>query len=276
VRTLFGGFRSWILAGASIAAAALIGLQVADYGPQLQDEPRVAIFDDPSLRATVAPNRAVYGGGFDIAVPDAHKLRPLLDEAAGSCTSLFDAAIEAGGFNIDATHLKLDVEGHTPRERKYLWAKRRDVTIVGMRAKIVSRGARRNGIRVVCFGGGQSPRIGLFFQLDDDEPHAQAVDQEGRPTHPYFESKTVEVRNTETESFKITGTTSRSVEWKLELDLIIDGKETTQTIPPAGEQPFRTTGRLSGGPDAGAYRGQVAFDPFTTSPSRPTTTGMKR
>jgi hypothetical protein len=264
-RRLFGRMWGKIVAAGAIVATTLVTLQATEIGPQLREEAHVAIFDDPPLRATVTPNRDAYADGFDIAVPNPNRLRPLLDQADGSCRSLFDAGIEAGGFNIDATHLKLDVEGHT----------RRDVTIVGMRAKILSRGKRRNGIRVVCFGGGQSPRIGLYFQLDDDEPHARAVDREGRPTGRYFESTTVEVENKETASFKITGRTSASVEWRLELDLIIDGKHTMQTIPSPGERPFRTTGRLSGGSDAGAYRGQVAFDPFT-SPSRLTTTGMKR
>jgi hypothetical protein len=230
--------------------------QVEDVGPQLREEARQSIRGDPPLRAVVAPDRDAYADGFDIAVPDPSRLDPLPPEADDSCDSLFDVGINAGGFNIDATYLKLTVEGYT----------RRDVTIVGMRAKVLSRDDRRNGIRIVCFGGGEAPRIGLYFNLDDDDPRARAVDQEGRPTGLYFESKTVEVKNTEPDSFKISASTTHSVEWRLELDLIVDSKETSQSIPPDDKPPFRTSGRLSGGPDAGAYEGQIALDPFSRPP----------
>lgn len=235
------------------AALAVVGTEVGLAVPRvnhwianLGDEP------EPLVRATVRYNPGPLTDGFDLVAPDRDALKDKLN-GVNSCQSLFDASLSAGAFNLDSTYLLLDVQGNAPN----------GVTIVGMRAVVRNRAKPENGVHVICFGGGEVGRVGLFFNLDSAHPAALRVGQSGPPRGLYFAKKVVHLQPDEPFPFSITASAARSaVEWELKLDLLVNGEQRTETVEAPQGGPFRTSGRLSIETDE-EYLGQVTLDPLT-------------
>lgn len=117
----------------------------------------------------------------------------------------------------------------------------KDVAVVGMRAKVLSRGEPLRGTHISCPSAGDVSAIGIAFDLEEREPVARILQDDGSAGDPYFGSSAVTFTKGEVVPFQIVGVTGRShVEWIIEADLLIDDERETVRIDDQGE-PFRTT-----------------------------------
>ena len=152
------------------------------------------------------------------------------------CGTLFAAIKGAGGVDVGAVMEGVTLEGGT----------RHDITIVGMRARIVKREPGLHGALAFCAPAGEVSAIGVLFNLDEDSPVARKLTAPANLSYggPYFGTgNVVRLVHGETQPFMLVGLTkSRDyVEWEVVADVVIDGHEQTITVNDHG-QPFRVTG----------------------------------
>lgn len=152
------------------------------------------------------------------------------------CGSLFSAMKAAGAVDVGAVMEGAVLEGGT----------RRDLTIVGLRAKVLKREPGFDGALAYCAPAGDVGAIGVIFNLDEEEPVARKLPAPGNLAYgePYFDrGNVIRLVKGEIQPFMLVGLTTRReyVEWEVEAQVVIDGNEQTITINDRGK-PFRVTG----------------------------------
>jgi class 3 adenylate cyclase len=196
--------------------------------------------------ATVEPDDEVYSENFLLVAPDVDRARSAVSKfgncdqlvARCGCISLLHSGYRAGAVHADALFVRLLVEGNTPG----------GATIVDMHPRIVGRSAPLKGAAITCgqSAGAESP-IRMTFDLDQPNPVAR-LDPQGSL---YFgNGHVVHLKKGEVVPFLIDAyATHDYVQWKLEADVVVDGKRQTLLIDDHGK-PFRTSASRCG---KGAY-----------------------
>ncbi|WP_377593045.1 hypothetical protein [Micromonospora eburnea] len=214
----------WFVVGGVVTA--VIGAAASIYVPKWLDPP-----DERPIAINVVSNPATvpaWGNDvFSFVMPAGARpaTPPPID-----CASVVDWAHANGGVDQDATRVRLVVQGVSDK----------GVLIEGMRARTIRHSARPapGGISLTC-GGGQgtvTPRQ-VAMDLDKDHPSAEyAVKVDGRL--PLFG---VTLQRGETEVFELTATTKGTVEWVIELNLVVGGEPQSVEVTNHGRA-FRTTG----------------------------------
>jgi hypothetical protein len=118
------------------------------------------------------------------------------------------------------------------------------VTIVGVRAHVLSRTPPIVRSEVVCLGAGASPAQQVVLNLDRGEPKALELRADGTAGDPYFRAHTVTLQRGEPADFTIAAITARdTVRWRLEVDTESGNKKETIVVPGV----FTTTPAQPGG-----------------------------
>jgi hypothetical protein len=142
--------------------------------------------------------------------------------------ALFDE--RSGAY--DSTWLRLVIDGVNERA----------ATITGAQAsKIECRDARPQG-HFVQTADGLNTAIGWYFDLGEVDPIAYELLEDDVQGGPFFRSQTIslapgEVLTVDAKAFA----GDQDCQWKLELDVVVDGERSTVVIDDGGE-PFRTSG----------------------------------
>jgi len=117
--------------------------------------------------------------------------------------------------------------------RLHLWGTRQEtVTIIGVRAHVLSRTPPIVGSEVVCPSSGGSSAQQVAINLDHGEPKAvEPLDELiGGPS--YFKAHTVTLEKGEPIDFTIAAITLRdTVRWRLEVDTESGNKRETVVVP---------------------------------------------
>ncbi|MFI7282586.1 hypothetical protein ACIBOV_20235 [Micromonospora chersina] len=217
----------WRVIGGTVLA--VIGAAAGIYVPKVldpQDERPIAI-NVVSNPATVP----AWGNDvFSFVMPTTARpaTHPPLD-----CPSIVDWAHRNGGVDQETTRVRLVTQGLSDK----------GVLIQGMHARVLRRSERPDpsGASLTC-GGGQgtvTPRQ-VAMNLDEAVPSAEyATKVDGRL--PLF-GFTLE--KGETEVFELTATTKGTVEWVIDLDLVVGGESQNVQVTNHG-RPFRTTSFVS-------------------------------
>jgi len=176
-----------------------------------------------------------YGEGFLLVLPASHQVDTNTFDGVDGCDSLREAGRQAGAADYSTTYLELIGEGRTLK----------DVVIVGIQGKILSREPRASGPLISCESAGATDVIALGLNLDEPEPVARFIEDNGEFGEPWFgEDSAVTLTKGELIPFHVTARTMKSyVEWELEIEMIIDGKREEIVLDNEGE-PFRTTAPL--------------------------------
>ena len=191
--------------------------------------------------ALISVNEDPQGGGdgFHVATRSPIGLDATFADVM-DCSSLFVAAKDAGAVDVRAVREAVQIEGDT----------RRDLSIVGMRARVLRREPALAGASIGCQSAGAQGGIGVLFNLDEALPLARAITQFDSLQFgaPYFASgNIVRLVKGEEQPFMMVGFSETDyVEWEVEADVIVDGDTRTITINNDGA-PFRVTGSPSGG-----------------------------
>jgi hypothetical protein len=208
-----------------------VGSRIVDLGAE-QVATRV---DDAKSPTLVSVREDPQGGsdGFGLAARSAAGLEPKLRQAR-DCAGLFDVAKRAGAVDIGQSVTSVLLEGRT----------RRDVTIVDLRARVVRREPPLRGAVISCASAGAEDAIGVAVNLDERTPVAREIGDDFQPKGPYFaRGKVVTLKKAELQPLAVYARTQRSyVEWLIDVDAIVDGKQRKVTISNHG-QPFRLTAR---------------------------------
>jgi len=126
-----------------------------------------------------------------------------------------------------------------------LWGTRPGtVTIIGVRAHVLSRTPPVVGSEVACPGAAESSAQQVILNLDRDEPKALELHADGTAGDPYFKAHIVTLEKGEPADFTIAAITARNtVRWRLEVDaesgnnketVIVPGNFTTTPSQPEG------------------------------------------
>lgn len=185
-----------------------------------------------ALRITAREDPHGGSDGFEVATRAPAGLDPELRRAS-SCESLLTAAKHVGAVDVNQSITDLLLEGHTYR----------DVAIVDMRARILKREPALAGARISCASAGAIDSIGVTFNLDESSPLARTTDPHSSiPGKPYFgRGNVVSLTKNELQPVQVVARVSDSyVEWDIDADATIDGKERKITINSHG-RPFRIT-----------------------------------
>jgi hypothetical protein len=152
-----------------------------------------------ALTATAMFDDDAYTDGYVLVLPKPPKRADF--ESVRDCSTLLVAARQVGGVHTNPLLIKLLLEGRTVR----------DVTIVGMRAKVITRTRPLHGAEVSCAGGGEISPIRITFNLDRDDPVAERVTEEGSTEGPYFgKGYVLSLKKGEVASLLVTAATKRS------------------------------------------------------------------
>jgi hypothetical protein len=216
---------------AAFGVLGAIGSQVVNWSVSTAGE---KIRPDKTLLIGVREDPRGGSDGFHVAARSAAGLDAKLRDAR-DCDTLMTKAKAAGAADVERLTARLTLEGGT----------RHDVSIVDMRARIRKREPTFGGASILCASAGAVGGIGILFDLDDQHPVAlKLTDGDALTTAgPYFAGgDIINLAKSETLGFEVVGTSTRNyVEWEIQADVIIDGKERTVTIDNHG-QPFRVTG----------------------------------
>lgn len=191
------------------------------------------VFEPPAI---VSVREDPQGGsdGFNVATRAATSLEAQLPGVNGS-DDLLDAAKDAGAVDIGVVREAVVLEGGT----------RRDISIVGMRARVLRREPALAGALIMSASAGAEEAIGIVFDLDDEDPIAREVPEDGlmQDGAPYFgEGNIIRLAKGEIQPLALIGlSTWDYVEWEVEADCVIDGETKTFLINADGEA-FRVTG----------------------------------
>jgi hypothetical protein len=190
------------------------------------------------LHVTVREDPQGGSDGFTVAARSPAGLESKLRNATG-CDALFVAAKRAGAVDVYQSIHDVLLEGRTFR----------DVTIVDMRAKVLTRKPALRGAAITCASAGALDSIGVMFKLDEANPLARKIRPGLQPGEPYFRrGNAISLKSEEVQPLQVVAQISSGyVEWEVEADAIIDGERRTITINNSGK-PFRLTGaRPAGG-----------------------------
>lgn len=185
------------------------------------------------LRFTVQTNPEGGGDGFIAAKRSTTSLDRTFS-GVNNCDAFFAFAKRVGAVDVRHSRLHVLLEGRT----------RRDVAIIGMKARIHAREPSFDGEEMVCASAGSIDSIGVAFDLDETKPIARAaVDADDASGAPFFQDgKVIALKQGELQPIAATGYVDRGyVSWDLQLDVVVDGEKRTFTIDDNGK-PFRTTG----------------------------------
>ena len=211
--------------------------------------------DRPSLRATGqyawAPEDAIL---FAFAKPldAAQQARVLALHPEDAATELeetggvqFGQPTWRGPKNVTSTRVEVVVERHGSSA----------ATIIGMHAVITKRGPRLSGAQVLVTpqGDGKVSKVAI----DLDSPAAVAREEGPHETlgRSYFLDRRVTVSEGDPATFVIQAYThQRYYEWKLAIDMVVDGQSKTLYATNRGH-PFRSTA------SANTYSATYRFNP---------------
>jgi hypothetical protein len=134
---------------------------------------------------------------------------------------------------IDArTHIRVFLQGRTENQ----------IVVQEVRAAVIRRGAPLTGTAITSPSGGASPEARyVTLNLDTGRPVP------GSCYDPYSESLSKKscvfaLNQHESGVIYIDAATKKStVEWRLKIGLIVNGKPKFETVPKLGKPPFRTT-----------------------------------
>ena len=218
--------RKWIAGVLAAVVTALVGLVVGDVYPDVKEWVTGASKTPVRINA----REHAHGGEFDLAAASPAGLDTKL-RAAKDCNALFAAAKHAGAVAIDTSVIDLLLEGRTHRT----------VTITDVRARIVKREPALTGASIKCKSAAQLAAIDLVLKLDEPSPVARKNTPNG-PGEPYFgQGDVVVLKREELQPVQVVALLERgAVQWKMEVDAIIDGERKTITIDNHGA-PFRLT-----------------------------------
>jgi hypothetical protein len=222
----------WIVAGlAAFGILGAIGHKAVDWSVSTAGE---KIHKTKPLLIGVREDPQGGSDGFVVAARSPAGLDQKL-RGAHDCDSLMTISKAAGATDYYKVTERLVLEGGT----------RRDVSIVDMRAKVLTRETPLRGAKISCGSAGAVGGIGILFKLDEPHPVALKLTDGAALTTagPYFANgNIINLTKGETQGFEIVGqSTSSYVEWQIDADVVIDGKSKTITINNDG-QPFRVTG----------------------------------
>ncbi|WP_147312511.1 hypothetical protein [Thermomonospora umbrina] len=179
---------------------------------RLHDDPaQIPAFSDTSMRMLVP------------ARPQAAVPVPRRDMCSGGFRSW---ALRLGGSDSEETRVRLDLQGRSTK----------GVLISSLTARIVAVHPSPAVVGVGCDSAGSASPRDLSIDLDSARPTARYLVKGRREPFGFTLAKA------ETEVFNITAYTRRPVviEWRLHLDLTVDGKSRPIEIDDHGK-PFRTS-----------------------------------
>jgi hypothetical protein len=236
-----GQARRWLVvtvAGAVIAAIVGIVVQkLVDTGTAVivgPSHPAVTSPTPPPVPVKVNVNTnppssvtSFAGQPFDFVLPAGARPGSVPPD---DCSQLVDWAHQNGGADARASHMRIVVQGATNQ----------GVLIENMRAKIVKRTdpATPSGTEVGC-GGTQGEAVPRIVGINLDGPDLDAKYQ--NPTPGQRSAFGFTLADGETEVFDLTASlTKGTVEWVIELDLVVGGERTTVEVTNGGKS-FVTT-----------------------------------
>jgi hypothetical protein len=229
---------------AVVTGAAAVVAFLITYGPTLSKPFRSHHHVQPPrpapLTLSADHDRGVLADGWIVVVPDRKRAAAAFKSGIHDCDSLWQAARSAGAADVGTTYAHVTAEGSGARTS----------TIVGIRARVLSRRPRTAGALADCPGGSAVGLIRMRLDLDSGDPVALRVvrddhQEEGRVVGPFFADHAITVRRGESVPIIVEATThSQFVVWKLEVTARVNGRRHTYVLDDNG-QPFRTTARSS-------------------------------
>jgi hypothetical protein len=157
-----------------------------------------------------------------------------------------------GGVQVETAANKIVVQGRRPGV----------VSIVGMRAHVLSRSQPIAGTLLFSPPQGPSANVSLGFDLDAPDLTARMVDEDGvLSKRPYFASHQVTVSKGESIAFSVAASTKAcDCTWEAVLDLVVEGTRKPWVVRPSNG-PFRVTAY------ARAYGAVYEYDVTNTTPT---------
>jgi hypothetical protein len=216
---------------------------------------------------------------FPYAVSDRPEIVRLLSEGAHSEFELSEALYAVGAADVNVTLFKLSLTGR----------RNSPVRVTGMRARLTGRQPPlRDGTVLTPGPQGAEANLPLGFDLDSEDLEARVVvgpitlrgDIYG---DRWFEGQTVALAEQEQVVFGVLARTlTSSVEWLIDVDVLLgDGARETVTVG-FGDEPFRTTALVTDpglddvtAPDQDAYA-EVWLDTRFTPEVLPSDAGSTR
>lgn len=211
---------SWLAAITALVVMALAGAVADRYVPTVI----AAVTGDSPLGAVAGDDTGFYSDGWSVVLPGElpHDRRPREGqphlEARAHLVSL-------GAYDVGQTHLRLALEGRSPRT----------VTVTEIRARIHEREPPIAGTLISSLSAGLQEVIPLHFNLDEDSP---TVKRDGMP---FFRDYALSLSEGEVQVFAVTGETQKSAcSWELEIQFRVG--QTTHLLPlRRSGHSFRTT-----------------------------------
>lgn len=179
--------------------------------------------------------------GLDMVLSDANGLDDIrADPRRLRYQDLYALVMSRGGYDYARTIVEVK-----------LWNRSTEIVDVeNVRVSKVCEGPAIDELRVHYHsgGGGRSDKIGLLFHLDQDRPTARPAEcgggniwHEVHEAPDFFSAQHIVVLPGAVQYLVVTGTTASTFcEWKLILDLDIQGTKTSHEI---SAEPFRTSGQ---------------------------------
>lgn len=212
---------AWLGVVVGLFGAAVPGLLAERYGPRVLE----IVAGDAPLRTVIGDDGAFYNDGWFLALPGAlpADTPPEGERTANVVRAWF---VERGAYAVDASHLRLALEGRSVDT----------IIIDGMKARVLRRDPPLDGTLITFPSAGENVVRGVAFDLDRDDSTASTPDG-----GPYFRDYFVTLSRGEIQVFAIEARTTRdAVEWELEVAFTIRGKREVVRLNDGG-QPFRTT-----------------------------------
>jgi hypothetical protein len=208
---------------------------------------RLVFSDDHSGPAPLPPHaapfsvstRLVHGSEYSVwldeALPDASRWPPA--DADGTAVTRF---LRTLGSTDETTWVRIVLDGTAGRTS----------TVTDAHAVIVKRQQPSPAALFHFSGEGSQDVVGWFFDLDEFEsPAHQLKDTPDRAAPLYFANKTVTVAPGEVVTIDaIAATRTCDCLWKIELEVVVDGKPRIVRIDDDGK-PFHTSGGPTGVPE---------------------------
>jgi hypothetical protein len=179
--------------------------------------------------------------GYRIAVPGRYRPTPkearLAERLDGVTAPQLDAELRShGGVDVQKLSLRIVLEGRSNEE----------VRILDIRPVAVRRTAPIDGTLFNVTPQGSTPTLRMIVDLDDAVPVLRTAVIGPRDeligTRPFFEEKTIRLRDRERDVVLIRATAERySVAFKLEVDYVVGARRKRTVIDNRG-RPFRVTG----------------------------------
>lgn len=219
-RKVLGSLLTAFVLAAVTALGTVAGTSIAE---SIKDDYKITVEDNPD---NISSRTGPRGGAYIVPAPIEDVGDP--PNMTNSCVGRYEWARDQQGIDADTTVIRLTVGAEGDHK----------IRVTGFEPKVITRDSPAIGTHLNCPGRGEQPELrSVGVDLDADPPTTSVTDAQGLPIPTIFD-----VSGDDQETFEVTANTvTCDCSWVLDVHLLVDGEERTETVHASNGKPFHTS-----------------------------------